>query len=71
MKTGENWGQTPIFLIEGKNWCENWGQTPIFLIDSFEDIGISSGIIDRRYKYKYNKIEFERQFNRWKNEYHN
>ena len=41
------------------------------IIDSFEDIGISSGIIDRRYKYKYNKIEFERQFNRWKNEYHN
>jgi len=36
--------------------------------DSFEDIGISSGIINRRQEYNYNKVEFEQQFNQWKNE---
>ena len=39
--------------------------------DSLEDIGISSGIIDRRQKYNYNKVEFEQQFNQWKNEQKN
>lgn len=41
------------------------------LIDSFEDIGISSGMIDRRQQYNYNKVEFEQQFNQWKNEKNN
>jgi hypothetical protein len=39
--------------------------------DSFEDIGISSGIIDRRQEYNYNQVEFEQQFNQWKNETNN
>ena len=41
------------------------------IFDSFEDIGISSGIIDRRQKYNYNKTEFEQKFNQWKNENYN
>jgi len=39
--------------------------------DSFEDIGISSGIVNRRQEYNYNKVMFEQQFNKWKNEQKN
>ena len=39
--------------------------------DSFEDIGISSGIKDVRQETGYNKAEFEQQFNKWKNEQNN
>ena len=41
------------------------------IIDSFEDIGISSGIKDVRQETGYNKAEFEQQFNKWKNEQNN
>ena len=54
-------GQYQPYLWSADGWIK----------DSFEDIGISSGIIDRRQQYNYNKSEFEQQFNKWKNEKNN
>ena len=41
------------------------------ILDSFEDIGISSGAIDRREDYNYDRRKFEQQLNQWKNEKNN